>query len=245
MKEMPLIDHLEELRTTIIRVAVIILVTFALAYGFGEYIAEVLLLPLRDALGGQAQGQIVYLGLLDKVIAQLQLAFWSSAILSSPVWFFEIWRFVRPALHDYEAKMVRPFLMVGFFLFLLGGAFAYFVVFPLTFKVLLDFGVSEVSASISLRDYIILSSKALFFFGLAFQLPNVALILGFMGLVTKYSLRKWRRYAYVAFAVVSAMITPPDIISMMGLWFPLVCLYEVGIIAVALVVHPYLARQHS
>ena len=130
MKEMPLIDHLEELRTTIIRVAVIILVTFALAYGFGEYIAEVLLLPLRDALGGRAQGQIVYLGLLDKVIAQLQLAFWSSAILSSPVWFFEIWRFVRPALHDYEAKMVRPFLMVGFLLFLLGGAFAYFVVFP-------------------------------------------------------------------------------------------------------------------
>ena len=164
MKEMSLIEHLEELRATLIRVAIIIIFAFFLSYGFGEYISELLLSPLRQVLGGNNSDKIVYLGLLDKVISQLQLAFWSSAIISSPFWFFEIWRFIKPALYEYESKMVKPFLIVGFFLFILGASFAYFVVFPLTFKLLLDFGVKNVTASISLRDYIVLASKALFFF---------------------------------------------------------------------------------
>ena len=244
MKEMSLIDHLEELRTALIRVLVIVLVSFILSYGFGEYISEVLLRPLRNVLDDSGQGQIVYLGLLDKVISQLQLAFWSSAVLSSPLWFFEVWRFLKPALYEHESRVVKPFIFVGFLLFSLGVCFAYFVVFPLTFKLLLDFGVGDVTASISLKDYIILSSKALLFFGMAFQLPNVALILGFMGLVTKYSLRKMRRYVFTGFAVASAMITPPDIVSMVGLWLPLIVLYELGIVAVALIVHPYLEKQN-
>ena len=110
----------------------------------------------------------MYLGFLDKVISQLQLAFWSSAVLSSPLWFFEIWRFLKPALYEHESKVIRPFIFVGFLLFSIGVCFAYFVVFPLTFKLLLDFGVGDVTANISLKDYIVLSSKALL--ELAFQL---------------------------------------------------------------------------
>ena len=242
---MSLMDHLEELRSTLIRISLIIVVTFFVAYGFGPYITEFLLAPLRAVLKAGESGNIVYLGLLDKVIAQLQLAFWSSALLSSPLWFFEVWRFIKPGLYAHETKVVRPFILVGFLLFSTGVLFAYFVVFPMTFKLLLDFGVDNVTATISLREYIILSSKALLFFGLAFQLHNVSLILGFMGLVTKYSLRKMRRYVYVAFSIVSAVITPPDIISMVGLWLPLVLLYEVGIWAVALIVHPYLEKQNT
>ncbi len=244
MKEMSLMEHLEELRTTLIRVMVIVLVTFVLSYSFGEYISEFLLKPLRSVLQNSGSGQIVYLGLLDKVISQLQLAFWSSTVLSSPLWFFEIWRFLKPALYDHESKVIKPFIVVGFLLFITGVCFAYFVVFPLTFKLLLDFGVGDVAASISLKDYIVLSSKALLFFGVAFQLPNVTLILGFMGLVTKYSLREMRRYVFTGFAVASAMITPPDIVSMVGLWLPLIVLYELGILAVAAIVHPYLEKQH-
>tara|TARA_B100000925_G_scaffold266148_1_gene225742 strand:- start:3266 stop:4006 length:741 start_codon:yes stop_codon:yes gene_type:complete len=245
MKEMSLVEHLEELRTTVIRVAVIVIVTFIAAYGLGEHISEILLTPLRGVLGEKSEGSIVYLGLLDKVISQLQLAFWSSIILSSPLWFYEIWRFIKPGLYDHESKMVKPFLVVGFFLFILGGCFAYFVVFPLTFELLLDFGVQNVTASISLRDYIVLASKALLFFGLAFQLPNICLILGFMGLVTKYSLKNIRRYVYVGFAAGAAIITPPDIVSMVGLWLPLCVLYELGIIAVAMIVHPYLEKRYG
>ena len=246
-------EHLEELRTTLIRVAVILVGTFIITYLFGAPIAEFLLQPLRDALaqrsgdlGGLASSdKIVYLGILDKVISQLQVAFWSSMIISSPLWFLELWRFIKPGLYDHELKAVRPFLFVGFLLFLLGILFGYYLVFPFTFETLLNFGVSEVQAMISLRDYLVLSSKILVLLGFLFQLPNVMLILGFMGVVTKQSLRKMRRYVYVGFAVLSACLTPPDILTMMGLWFPMMLLFEVGIWVVAFIVHPYLERQHT
>ncbi len=249
---MTLVEHLEELRKTLIRVVFIVVGAFFIAYSFGQYISDFLLMPLRAALASQnqlapemAQGQIVYLGILDKVISQLQVAFWTSLIISSPLWFWQIWKFIKPGLHEFEVKAVRPFLLVGFFLFIIGVSFGYFVVFPITFETLMTFGVDNVAATISLKEYLVLSSKVLVFLGLVFQLPNILLILGFMGLVTKYSLKEKRRYIYVGFAVLSAVMTPPDIITMMGLWFPLVCLFEVGVLAVALVVLPYLARQHS
>ena len=195
-------------------------------------------------MGDFGSGQIVYLGILDKVLAQFQLALYTSVFLSSPIWFYHMWQFVRPGLYEHEAKAVRPFVGVGFLFFLLGVAVGYWIVFPLTFETLMGFGVQNIEATISLRDYILLASKVLVFLGFAFQLPNVMLILGFMGGVTKYSLRSTRRYVYVAFAIVSAMQTPPDVFTMMGLWMPLVLLFEVGILAVAAIVHPYLARHH-
>jgi sec-independent protein translocase protein TatC len=238
-------DHLEELRKTVIRVVLILIVSFMLSYNFGDMISELLLKPLRDSLAGDLGGKIVFQGILDKVLSQFQVAFWSSILISSPLWFFEVWRFVKPGLYDFEIKTVKPFLFVGFLLFILGVCFGYFVVFPLTFETLMKFGVGDVDAYISLKEYLVLASKVLVFLGLMFQLPNVLLILGFMGLVTKQSLRNMRRYVYVGFAVISAMMTPPDPLTMLGLWFPLVCLFELGILAVALVVHPYLARQHG
>lgn len=245
MKEMSLTQHLEELRKTLIRVVGVLVVTFFVCYGLGEHISEFLLQPLRGALADSPNGQVVYLGILDKVLSQLQIAFWSSIILSAPIWFFEVWRFVKPGLYDFEIKMVRPFLGIGFVLFCSGVGFGYYLVFPIVLPTLMQFGVGDVAATISLKEYLVLSSKILVFLGLVFQLPNVLLILGFMGIVTKYSLREKRRYIYVGFAVLAAMITPPDVVTMMGLWLPLVVLFEVGIWGVALLVHPYLARQHK
>ena len=241
---MTLVEHLEELRKAAIRIVIIVLVAFAVSYGLGDHISEALLGPLRNALGNTG-GDVVYLGILDKVLAQFQVAFWSSILVSSPLWFFEIWRFIRPGLYDYEAKAVRPFLLVGLVLFILGVCFGYFIVFPFTFETLLNFGVSNVTANISLKDYLILTSKVLVFLGILFQLPNVLLILGFMGLVTKQSLSKIRRYVYVGFSFLSATLTPPDVLTMLGLWLPLVLLYELGIVAVAIFVHPYLKKQHT
>lgn len=246
MKEMSLVEHLEELRTVMVRVVMILAGSFVICYSQGEIISELLLTPLRNALTNDSSaGQIIYLGLLDKVLSQFQVAFWSSVIISSPLWFYQLWKFIRPGLYEHEAKGIRPFIIVGFILFWLGICFGYFIVFPLTFETLMNFGVGGVAANISLKDYLVLASKVLVFLGVIFQLPNLMLILGFMGIVTKYSLRDMRRYVYVAFAGVSAVLTPPDVITMMGLWLPLTLLFEVGILAVALVVHPYLAKHHS
>lgn len=239
---MSLLEHLEELRSTLFKVVMTLVLSFFITYAFSQHLAEFLLIPLRQALGEESQGQVVYLGLLDKVLAQLQISFWCSIIFSSPIWFWLLWRFIRPGLYDHEAKLIRPFILLGFLLFCLGVAFGQFLVFPVTFQMLLGFGVGDVTAMIGLKDYLILASKVLLFLGIVFQLPNALLILGFMGAVTKESLRLWRKYVYVGFAVVAATLTPPDIITMSALWLPLVALYEVGIWGVALIVAPLLKR---
>jgi sec-independent protein translocase protein TatC len=240
---MSLTDHLTELRNRLIRVAVILILSFMACYGFGEQLQEILLLPLRAALG--VEGKVVFLGLLDKVLTQFQLAFWSSIIVSSPLWFREAWLFIRPGLYDKEAKIIRPFVFVGFLLFISGVCFGYFIVFPNTFGIMMEFGVGEVEATISLRDYIVLSLKVLVFLGVLFQLPNIMLILGFMGIVDKKSLSNYRRYVIASFAVLSAVLTPPDVITQLALLIPLITLYEIGLWAVALIVEPFKKKQEQ
>jgi sec-independent protein translocase protein TatC len=244
MKEMYFVDHLEELRSSIIKIIFILALGFFVAYGLGEQISEILLSPLREVLKVN-HGTIVYLGLFDKVISELQLAGWADVILTSPLWFYQIWKFIEPGLHSHEVKAVKPFLILGFILFCFGVCFGYFVLFPFFFKLLIEYGVKDVYATIALKEYLISAVKVLFFLGLIFQVPNVILILGLMGIVTKQSLRSIRRYVYVGLSVAAAVFSPPDIMSMMAMWIPLVVLYEFGIIAVALVVHPYLARRNS
>jgi sec-independent protein translocase protein TatC len=243
MKEMSFMDHLEELRTRLIRVLIILVISFGICYSFSTQIQEFLLLPLREAIG--ANGKVVFTGLLDKVLAELQISFWSCVFLASPFWFREAWLFIKPGLYVQEIRAIRPFIFVGFLLFLAGASFGYYVIFPFTFKTLINSGVQNVEAMLNLQDYLLLSSKVLVFLGLLFQLPNVILIMGFMGIVTKYSLRNIRRYIAVAFAVAAAVITPtPDILSMMCVWIPMMILYEIGILAVAWIVHPYLKKKH-
>lgn len=242
MKEMSFMDHLEELRTRIIRTMIILVVSFGICYHFASAISELLLLPLREAIG--TDGKVIFTGLFDKVVAEFQISFWSCLLLASPFWFREVWLFIKPGLYENEIKAIRPFLFVGFFLFACGVAFGYFVVFPFTFKTLMSYGVSNVDAMLNMQEYLLLASKILVLLGLLFQLPNILLILGFMGLVTKYSLRSWRRYTAVIFAVLAAILTPADVLSMMMLWVPMMVLYEVGIIGVALIVHPSLEKRH-
>lgn len=243
MKEMSLTDHLTELRLRLIRISVILLLAFGVCYSQGERVQELLLTPLRLALG--ETGKIVFIGLLDKVLTQFQLAFWSSIIFSSPLWFREIWLFIRPGLYDREAKVVLPFIFVGFLLFWLGIAFGYFIVFPYTFETILGFGVQGIDATLNLKDYIVLASKVLVFLGVLFQLPNVMLILGFMGLISGSKLKPAHRYVLSGFAVLSAILTPPDVITMMALWVPMVVLYGVGVLGVYVLVDPLRKKKDA
>jgi sec-independent protein translocase protein TatC len=243
MKEMSFMDHLEELRVRLIRVLVILVVSFSVSYHFSADISEFLLVPLRDAIG--IEGKVVYTGIFDKVMAELQIAFWACVFFASPLWFREAWLFIKPGLYEKEIKSIRPFIVVGFLLFIAGVAFGYYVIFPYTFKAVASVGVKDVEAMLNVQDYLLLASKMLVGMGLLFQLPNVMLILGFMGLVTKYSLRSWRRYTAVLFAIAAAILTPStDIASMMIVWVPMMILYEIGILAVAWIVHPYLKRRY-
>ena len=243
MKEMSLVDHLAELRKRLIYSVGFVFLAFFVCYHFGEVIQNILLDPLRRALA--SEGKIVFSGLLDKVLAQFQLCFWSAIILSSPFWFYQVWLFIRPGLYKKEVKIIRPFIFLGFVLFWLGVSFGYFIVFPFTFGTLLSFGVGGVEAYMNMKDYLILASKILVFLGFVFQLPNVLLVLGFMGLINSKLLLQYQKYVIVGFAVLSALLTPPDPITMMALWIPLVLLYLFGVLLVYLLVDPFQKKEST
>src|SRR5690349_1063910 len=112
MKEMSFMDHLEELRTRLIRTIIILVVSFMICYHFSNDISEILLMPLREAIG--TQGKVIFTGLFDKVMAEFQIAFWSCVFLASPFWFREVWLFIKPGLYEGEIRAIRPFIFVGF-----------------------------------------------------------------------------------------------------------------------------------
>lgn len=226
------------------RIVAILGVSFLITTYYVDDITEFLLKPLRATLVDTKSGVIVYHSVFEKAWVQVDVAIWWAIMISSPLWFYQIWKFIRPGLHPHEIRAVKPFMIIGAFLFLAGMAFGYYVAFPWGFKFLAMMGAKDVEANINLRDYISTSSQILLFLGLIFQFPNIMLILGFMGLVTKQLLRKFRRYVYVSLAIAAAILSPPDVISMLSVWIPLCILYEVGVLAVAWIVHPYLYKVH-
>jgi sec-independent protein translocase protein TatC len=187
---------------------------------------------------------LVYHSIFEKAWVQVDVSIWWAIMISSPFWFHQIWTFIRPGLHPHEVRAVKPFMILGWLLFLAGMAFGYFIAFPVVFKFLSSVGAKDIQANISLRDYISSSSQILLFLGFIFQVPNILLILGFMGIVTKQSLKKMRRYIYVGLAVFAAIASPPDVISMIAVWIPCLALFEIGVLLVSLVVHPYLHSVH-
>lgn len=245
MKEMSFWEHIEELRKTLMRIALIVLVAFLITVTFVDQITEFLLIPLRETfrLSG-AQGEIVFHSVFEKAMVQLDVSIFWAIFFSAPFWFYQVWKFIRPGLFENEIRAIRPFMIFGLVLFAAGVVCGYLSL-PYVFKFLMGIGVQGVVANINLREYISTVSKVLLLLGLIFQVPNVILILGFMGIVTKQFLRAIRRYVYVGLAVFAAIFSPPDVFSMTAVWIPLCLLYEVGVLLVAWVVHPWLYKQQG
>jgi sec-independent protein translocase protein TatC len=237
-------EHVEDLRKVIMKIVWILVIAFVLTTYFVDDITEYLLLPMRNSLHDTKSGILVYHSIFEKAWVQVDVSIWWAIMISSPFWFYQIWNFIKPGLHIHEIKAVKPFMILGWLLFLAGMAFGYYVAFPFVFKFLSSVGAQNIQANINLRDYISSSSQILLFLGFIFQVPNILLILGFMGIVTKQSLRSMRRYIYIGLSVFAAIFSPPDVISMIAVWVPCCLLFEVGVLLVSWIVHPYLKRVH-
>ncbi len=222
-------EHLIELRTRLIRSFFAAFVGMIVCYNFTEKIFEVIRAPIAPYLPTQG---LVFTAPADKFIAHLKIAFFSGIILTCPYWLMQVWLFVAPGLYTKEKKFSLGFVFSGTLLFLLGICFAYFLAFPAAFKFLLEYGGAVDSPMITISEYLSFFLWTSFFFGISFVLPLILVSLSLIGIVNQKFLREKRRYAIVGLSVISAIITPPDLLSMVIMLIPMVFLYEISILLV-------------
>ena len=228
----PLLEHLIELRRRLLWCLATLVVTFFLCFAFAKDIFAILVQPLLKA----GQGKLIYTDIFEAFFTQVKVSLWAALMLSFPVIATQLWRFVAPGMYAREKKAFLPFLLLTPVFFAAGACFAYFVAMPWALHFLLSYqgnvGGVQQEALPGVGNYLNFVTRFLFGFGAAFLLPILLMILERAGIVTREQLAKSRRYAIVGAAAVSAVLTPPDVVSMLLLLVPLYGLYEIAILAI-------------
>ena len=237
----PLIEHLTELRSRLIRSVVAFAICMILAFTVATDIFNFLANPIVEMLkeNGQAP-DLIFTGLQQGFMVNIRISLFGGFMVSFPYISFQLWKFVAPGLYKDEKSAFLPFLLASPILFLLGSAFAFYIVMPLAFDFFLGFQQEneEISDLVgitylgTINEYLGLTMKFIIAFGLCFQLPVLLTLMGKAGLVSSEVLARSRKYAVVGILVLAAVVTPPDVITQIILFTVVYALYEVSVILV-------------
>lgn len=249
--EMSFLEHLEELRWHIIRAFLAIVIFAILAFINKDFIFDTIIFnpktpdfwtnrmfaKLAELTGADSLRinttdlQLISIKMADNFMTHVMTSIIAGLIVASPYVFFEVWRFIRPALYEKERRHSGGAVIYMSFLFILGVLFGYYLIVPLSVHFLGSYSISsEVVNQINMRSYIGTVTSISLASGVIFELPIFVYFLSKVGILTPELMKNYRRHAYVALLLLSAIITPPDVFSQIMVCFPLVFLYEIGIV---------------
>ncbi len=225
--------HIAELRDRLIKCVVVLAVAFFACFAVWEPIMAWVTMPLKEAI--PSGGQVVAVKMGEQFFTAVSVSFFASLVISLPVIFYQLWMFLAPGLYEHEKKYIMPFVGGATGMFLAGALFAYYFVFPVGFKFLVNFGGGQTTAMISIAEYLGFFLKLMFGFGLSFELPVIAALLAFFRLVDDRQMKASFRYAIVFIFIAAAVLTPPDVMSQLMMAIPMILLYGAGIVIVGMI----------
>ena len=237
----PLIEHLTELRSRLIRSVVAFALCMIAAFTVATHIFNFLANPIVEMLKENGQSpDLIFTGLQQGFMVNIRISLFGGFMVSFPYISFQLWKFVAPGLYKNEKRAFLPFLLASPLLFLLGASFAFYIVMPLAFDFFLGFQQENADVSDlvgitylgTINEYLGLTMKFIIAFGLCFQLPVLLTLMGKVGLISSQVLAKSRKYAVVGILVLAAIVTPPDVITQIILFTVVYALYEVSVLLV-------------
>jgi sec-independent protein translocase protein TatC len=238
-EKLPLLEHLIELRRRLLWSVLALFAAFLVCWSLAGEIFEILARPLIEAFGDKTDAKLIFTSLTEKFFVDIKVGFYAALFISFPIIANHLWKFIAPGLYKNERGALLPYLVVSPILFMLGALVVYFGIMPLAWKFFLSYqnlagqevqeNFVEIVALPKVSEYLSLVIKLIFAFGLFFQMPVVLSLLVRAGMVSAEGLAKKRRYAVVLMFLLAAMLTPPDVVSQIGLAVPGMLLYEISI----------------
>lgn len=227
-KELPLIQHLIELRSRLLRIVIFVGLVFLVLYAaFANQIYGIVAAPLQNIL--PANSSMIATDITSPFLTPMKLTFFVALFGSIPYILYQIWAFVAPGLYKHEKRVAIPLLVSSVLLFYIGMAFAYEVVFPLIFRFTTQSGLHGVTAMTDISKYLDFVLQMFFAFGFAFEIPVATVLLIQAGFISAQGLIKKRPYVIVGCFVVGMVLTPPDVMSQISLAVPMWLLFEIGV----------------
>jgi sec-independent protein translocase protein TatC len=223
------LSHLFELRDRVIKAGLAIIVVFACLVYWAPDIFHLFAQPLLSAL--PAGGKMIVTDVTGSFFVPMKVTMLVAFIIALPVVMYQLWAFIAPGLYLHERKLILPLVVSSYTLFIIGMAFAYFLVFPTVFKFMASYNAplgAEMSTDID--NYLSFAMTTFLAFGITFEVPVVVVVLVRMGIVPLSKLREIRPYVIVGAFVISAVVTPPDVLSQLLLAVPMTLLYELGLL---------------
>jgi sec-independent protein translocase protein TatC len=227
-EKVPLTSHLGEVRSRLIRVIILLSILFVICFTLSETFLDIIRVPLKER-------NLIFISPTEAFFAHLKLGFFFALALSIPFILYHLWEFISPGLKIKERKYTLPFVIFSTMFFIIGALFAYKYILPLGLRFLLTYKTNALTPNITIGYYISFTFRIILVFGIIFELPLISFFLTKIGIVKPSILTKNRKYAILLIFVVSAILTPPDVITQILMALPLIFLYEISVIVCRMV----------